>query len=26
VGIISPYRAQVQYLRRLIKKRTFFKP
>ena len=26
VGIISPYRAQVQYLRRLLKKRTFFKP
>jgi len=26
VGIISPYRAQVQYLRRLIKKRAFFKP
>ena len=26
VGIISPYRAQVQYLKRLIKKRTFFKP
>ncbi len=26
VGIISPYRAQVQYLRRLIKKRPFFKP
>ncbi len=26
VGIISPYRAQVQYLRRLIKKREFFKP
>ena len=26
VGIISPYRAQVQYLRRLIKKRSFFKP
>ena len=26
VGIISPYRAQVQYLRRLIKKRNFFKP
>ena len=26
VGVISPYRAQVQYLRRLIKKREFFKP
>ena len=26
MGIISPYRAQVQYLRRLIKKRAFFKP
>ena len=26
VGIISPYRAQVQYLKRLIKKRQFFKP
>lgn len=26
VGIISPYRAQVQYLRRLIRKREFFKP
>ena len=26
VGIISPYQAQVQYLRRLIKKRAFFKP
>ena len=26
VGIISPYRAQVQYLRHLIKKETFFKP
>ncbi len=26
VGIISPYRAQVQYLRSLIKKRAFFKP
>ncbi len=26
VGIISPYRAQVQYLRHLIKKREFFKP
>ena len=26
VGIISPYRAQVQYLKRLIKKRPFFKP
>ena len=26
VGIISPYRAQVQYLKRLIRKRTFFKP
>lgn len=25
-GIISPYRAQVQYLRRLIRKREFFKP
>lgn len=26
VGIISPYRAQVQYLRHLIKKEAFFKP
>ncbi len=26
VGVISPYRAQVQYLRRLLKKREFFKP
>ena len=26
VGIISPYRAQVQYLRQLIRKREFFKP
>lgn len=26
VGIISPYRAQVQHLRRLIGKRAFFKP
>ena len=26
VGIISPYRAQVQYLRGLIKKQEFFKP
>lgn len=26
VGVISPYRAQVQYLRRLIMKREFFKP
>jgi len=26
VGIISPYRAQVQYLRRLLKKREYFKP
>lgn len=26
VGIISPYRAQVQYLRSLIKKQEFFKP
>jgi len=26
VGIISPYRAQVQYLRGLIKRREFFKP
>ena len=25
VGVISPYRAQVQYLRRLFKKREFFK-
>jgi superfamily I DNA and/or RNA helicase len=25
-GIISPYRAQVQYLRKLIHKRAFFKP
>ena len=26
VGVISPYRAQVQYLRRLLKKQEFFKP
>ena len=26
VGVISPYRAQVQYLRSLIKEREFFKP
>ncbi len=26
VGIISPYRAQVQYLRRLLMKREFYKP
>ena len=26
VGIISPYRAQVQHLRQLIRKREFFKP
>ena len=26
VGVISPYRSQVQYLRRLFKKREFFKP
>ena len=26
VGIITPYRAQAQYLKRLIKKRSFFKP
>ena len=26
VGIISPYRAQVQYLRRLIKQSEYFKP
>lgn len=26
VGVISPYRAQVQYLRKLIKKDEFFKP
>ncbi|MBR2228961.1 MAG: AAA family ATPase [Prevotella sp.] len=26
VGVISPYRAQVQYLRRLFKKKEFFKP
>ncbi len=26
VGIISPYRAQVQYLRKLLMKRDFFKP
>ena len=26
IGIISPYRAQVQYLKRLLKKRPFFKP
>lgn len=25
-GVISPYRAQVQYLRRLLKKDTFFRP
>ena len=25
-GLISPYKAQVQYLRQLIKKDTFFKP
>lgn len=26
VGVISPYRAQVQYLRRLMKNKEFFKP
>ena len=26
VGVISPYRAQVQYLRRLLMKREYFKP
>ncbi len=26
VGVISPYRAQVQYLRGLVKRREFFKP
>ena len=26
VGVISPYRAQVQYLRRQLKKKEFFKP
>lgn len=26
VGVISPYRAQVQYLRHLLKQREFFKP
>ena len=26
IGIISPYRAQVQYLKRQLKKRPFFKP
>lgn len=26
VGLISPYRAQVQYLRQLIRKREYFKP
>lgn len=26
VGLISPYRAQVQYLRRLLKQTPFFKP
>ena len=25
-GVISPYKAQVQYLRQLVKKETFFKP
>ena len=26
MGVISPYRAQVQYLRQLVKKEPFFKP
>lgn len=26
VGLISPYKAQVQYLRQLVRKDTFFKP
>ena len=26
VGVISPYRAQVQYMRRLLKDKSFFKP
>jgi superfamily I DNA and/or RNA helicase len=26
VGVISPYRAQVQYLRKLLRKREYFKP
>ena len=26
IGVISPYRAQVQYLKRLIKRKEFFKP
>ena len=26
VGLISPYKAQVQYLRQLIKRDAFFKP
>ena len=26
VGVISPYRAQVQYLRRLVREKEFFKP
>ena len=26
VGVISPYRAQIQYLRQLIRKRAYFKP
>ena len=26
IGIISPYRAQVQYLRRMMMKKEFFKP
>ena len=26
VGVISPYRAQVQYLRQMVKKEPFFKP